>query len=178
MTGVLLTALMGIALGVRSHLQQQWSLEAQRILAQDLLTRAQEAVRLYRQEQADMLPLEAETRKLRETAQRKFLEQDRYRELRTQETRISSLRAQRETPFYQILNWVREAEQLAPALEGGGPILAELYLVRWEEARQAGEKGNRGLPGGAPRELRASGDCMHVGMATRERDRQAGKARE
>ena len=139
-TGVLLTALMGIALGVRSHLQQQWSLEAQRIQAQDLLIRAQEAVRLYRQKQGDMLRQEAETRKLRETAQRKFLEQGRYRELRTQETRISRLRAQRETTFYQILNWVREADRLDPALEGGGPILAELYLARWEEARQAGEK--------------------------------------
>ncbi|MDP7036201.1 MAG: protein kinase, partial [Planctomycetota bacterium] len=116
-TGVLLTALMGIALGVRSHLQQQWSLEAQRIQAQDLLTRAQEATRLYRQEQADMLRLEAETRKLRETAQRAFLEQDRYRELRTQEAEISSLRAERETTFYQILTWVREAEQLDPTLE-------------------------------------------------------------
>ena len=109
--------------------------------ARAAVTRARGALDRYRTSRERTAGLEKRVAELIEKQATDYLtpEQDTF--LDQQEDAVDVARREREQAFYELLELLRQAEQLDPHVEGVRRTRAELYAEKWREMRAAGATG-------------------------------------
>jgi len=105
--------------------------------ARALVARARAAIAAYQAEQRALGGRERRVRELRYKLDSNYMTADEDAELDRSEAEVDAMRRRRERVLYEVLDLLRQAGRLDPEVEGVGPVEAEVYLVKWEEAWSA-----------------------------------------
>lgn len=122
-----------VAMGARSHLAER----ERQTQARGLLAQARGLVESVGEGRAQQSSLEFRVALWQRSLHDSYLTEEQYAELDRSEDRVRAERRRREESTHQVLELLRRAEELDPALRGGDRVRAELYLQRMLEAEAA-----------------------------------------
>lgn len=162
--GTLVAVLALAAAGAVSVARDRAESRQRQLDARAAVQQAGDAIERYRERRAETETLEKQVALLIEKQETKYLTDEQDRFLAREEDAAEVARREREQAFYDVLELLRQAERLDPAVPGVRRARAELYAEKWREMRAAGATGAARLY----RDLVASDDPTGAVLATVE----------